>query len=175
MPYNYPFPASYPAYPYTGYMPNYQNVYYPAAQPQPQPVATQAQPAAQPQQTGKTYYPPNWIKSETELDEYNVQQGEPLFAFVHDTSGNDRLVIRKIGDDGLPHDETIPIEFPKEEKLTHKDLEGYVRAEDFTAVVRELLQMRTMLDELQASAEPQPRRTRKAAPQTWEEDDDGTV
>lgn len=174
MPYNNPFPASYPAYPYGMYGGYAPTGYYPP-QPQPQPAATQAQPVSQPQQTGKTYYPPNWLKSEAELDEYSVQQGEPLFAFIHDASGNDRLVIRKIGDDGLPHDETIPLEFPKEEKLTHKDLEGYVRAEDFTAVVRELRQMRTRLDELQASAEPQPRRTRKAAPQTWEEDEDGTV
>lgn len=130
------------------------------------PVYTQ-QPQAQPQK--RPYYPPNWISSEKELDDFEVQAGSPLFAFVRDEEGKERLVVRSVGDDGRPHDETIPLSFPRDEKITRQDLAAYVTADDFRAVIGEIRKLNARVDEL---TEPAPKKRSRTASATWEEDDD---
>ncbi|MBR5367008.1 MAG: hypothetical protein IK132_12255 [Clostridia bacterium] len=179
------FPANYPAMPYGGYF--YPNPYaaaqpqpVPQAQPQQTPVSGQTQPAPAYQPQKRTYYPPNWIQNEKELDEYEVQAGNPLFAFVRGGEGEERLVIRTIGEDGRPHDETIPLSFPKEEKVTRKDLEAFATVDNLRTVLGEIKRLSERVENLSEEVAqvpaPQPQtRARKTSAKTWEDDENVTL
>lgn len=90
----------------------------------------------------RAYYPQNWINDVSELDEYELEQGVPLFAFFRN---RDAFVIRRLDDTGRPHDDIVPFEIPRQKAVTEAELKNYVSVKDFGALVREVQAIREQI------------------------------
>lgn len=90
----------------------------------------------------RAYFPPNWINDISELDDFEVQPGTPLFALFRN---KDVFVLRHVDETGRMHDDVVPFEIPRQKTVTESDLQNYVTAKDFGVLVREVQSIREQI------------------------------